>query len=57
MLLQFTDKTREGFEQSRTDETVKLYVYGIGFIVVKLEQMKIVNLNLHGDITNATHAA
>lgn len=47
MLFQFSDHIREGFEQSRNNGNVKLYVHGIGIVVVKIEQLKIIKLNIH----------
>lgn len=60
MLLQFSDRTREGFEQSIDNGTVKLYIHGVGFVVVEnmvylqedgLGKLEIIN-NLHRDPSN-----
>jgi len=52
MLLQFSDRRREAHEQSRDGETVKLYVHGIGFIVIKLEQLEAKNLKFPQNPSN-----
>lgn len=42
MLFQFSDRPREGYRQSCDKEGVKLFVHGIGIVVVKVEQMKVI---------------
>jgi len=46
MELLFSDRPREGFVQDITENDVKLYIHGVGFRVVKMEQLKVYN-HLH----------
>lgn len=45
MHFQFSDKIREGFEQSIDEDSVKFYIHGVGIVVVKMAQLKIVQDN------------
>lgn len=50
MLLQFSDHPREGHEQARYKHGVRIFIHGIGFRTVKIEQMVEIRISDYGEI-------
>jgi hypothetical protein len=47
MFLSFADRDREGFVQGVNKGGVKLYIHGVGFVVIKEEQLRKIKVS-HG---------
>lgn len=54
MLLAFSDRLREGHEQARCKHGVRLFIHGVGFKTVKIEQLVEVRISASGTMKKIT---